>query len=62
MNDVVSAVKVIGVVVLYRDPFFRDPSRAFVGIPYFQIPNLQAVGFNNTASSASVDARESSAH
>jgi hypothetical protein len=23
-----------------RDTFFRGPSRIFVGIPYFEIPNL----------------------
>jgi hypothetical protein len=51
----VSAVKVIGVVALYRDTYFRGPSRIFVGIPYFEIPNLLAVGFNNTASSVLVD-------
>jgi hypothetical protein len=54
-NDRVSAVKVVGIVVLYRDTFFRGPSRIFVGIPYFEIPNLLAVGFNNTASSVQVD-------
>jgi hypothetical protein len=33
----------------------RGPSRIFVGIPYFEIPNLLAIGFNNTASSVLVD-------
>ena len=54
-NDRVSAVKVVGIVALYRDTFFRGPSRIFVGAPYFQIPNLLSVGFNNTASSVLVD-------
>src|SRR5205823_1913570 len=42
-NDRVSAVKVIGVVALYRDTFFRGPSRIFVGVPYFEIPNLLTI-------------------
>lgn len=55
MNNAVSTVQVVGLVALYNTTWFRGASRFLFGLPFFQIPNLAAIGFNNVASSVLVD-------
>ena len=55
MNNAVSAVQIVGLVALYNTTWFRGASRIIFGLPFFQIPNLAAIGFNNVASSVLVD-------
>jgi len=54
MNNV-SSVQIIGVVGLFNTTWFRGASRLLFGLPYFQIANLGAIGFNNLTSSVLVD-------
>ena len=50
MNNAVSSVRVVGILGLYNVTWFRGASRVFFGLPFFQIPNLAAIGFNNVTS------------
>lgn len=55
MNNAVSSVRVVGIIGLYNATWFRGASRVLFGLPFFQIPNLAAIGFNNVTSSVLVD-------
>ena len=55
MNNAVTSVQVVGLVMLFRLTGFRGASRVLVGAPYFQISNLGTIGFNNLTSSVLVD-------
>ena len=55
MNNAVSSVQIIGIVALFNNTWFRGASRLLFGFPFFQIPNLGAIGFNNVTSSVLVD-------
>ena len=53
MNNIVSSVRVVGILGLFNGTGWRGASRVIFGLPYTQVANLGA--FNNTASSVLVD-------
>lgn len=53
MNNVVSSVRVVGVLGLFNSTGWGGASRVIFGLPYAQVANLGA--FNNTVSSVLVD-------
>ena len=53
MNNVVSSVRVVGILGLFNRTGWGGASRVIVGLPYAQVATLGA--FSNTASSALVD-------
>jgi hypothetical protein len=55
MNNAVSSVQIVGIVALFNNTWFRGASRLLFGFPFFQIPNLGVIGFNNFTSSVLVD-------
>lgn len=55
MNNAVSSAQIVGIVALFSNTWFRGATRLLVGLPYFQIANLGAIGFNNVTSSVLVD-------
>lgn len=54
-NNTTSAVQVAGIVALFNLTWFRGASLMVFGLPFFQIPNLATVGFNNVTSSVLID-------